>query len=698
MAGALILAPTVNVSAQNTLQFTGVSATSEKAIQLHWASNTNELYEIDYATSLIDTNTGATTWIKLYDNYPSQGTNTFIADSGNYDYVPEILHPINDSMRFYRVVMTGTTTSPTNPTVAVTFPTNGATLSGDVTFTVAASSPEFLNDVELFIDGEQQWFSGDRANFVVNTSEWPNGPHTIFAIARSSSGVEGFTGDNSMTYGSAASAYVNVNFNNLVSEFHLSEPYFEPSLGQTQIVTATFAANCNWTLQIQDANSNAVRTVTGSGTSLNFAWDGTGDGGIDIPDGIYSYQISAQTNGMAFSSMSLESSATRATMLSSVTDDSVTAPYIIDDSGNILPLAIYPPGFDTNGLIIVDATAADIQSLRPTPLRSVSASPMLMASTAQSNGQSYGANNSSSTSSSQTTKGPKRKPRVGVKNSSGSFGICYYTYPFHAFMQQPTTGWLYPLRQFTGTDGSGASSSYFEYPSLTSFKTISDGFVQVMKIGATQGSYKPAFVKGDTQWGAQDIKKPSKGGSSIFNTCNFGLLMTHGVYGTLSEDDNIKYTYLLLYDQKYGSSWTRLSDMDFGSTGKNGLRWMTILSCSMLYGPNVSSMANHSLLPDNENLHLLLGANTKTYASWDYGYLYASNLVQNVSIWTSLQNASTTAFNEAYAVPANQAKMTYPVTLRVMGYQTCIGDSMFQYNDPDPNSSYQMIDSTVFTP
>jgi hypothetical protein len=32
---------------QNTLQFTGVNATSEKAIQLHWASNSNEVYQVD---------------------------------------------------------------------------------------------------------------------------------------------------------------------------------------------------------------------------------------------------------------------------------------------------------------------------------------------------------------------------------------------------------------------------------------------------------------------------------------------------------------------------------------------------------------------------------------------------------------------------------------------------------------------------
>ena len=40
---------------QNQLKFTSVNATVEGAIQLHWASNTNDYYEIDYADSIIDT-------------------------------------------------------------------------------------------------------------------------------------------------------------------------------------------------------------------------------------------------------------------------------------------------------------------------------------------------------------------------------------------------------------------------------------------------------------------------------------------------------------------------------------------------------------------------------------------------------------------------------------------------------------------
>jgi hypothetical protein len=255
---------------------------------------------------------------------------------------------------------------------------------------------------------------------------------------------------------------------------------------------------------------------------------------------------------------------------------------------------------------------------------------------------------------------------------------------------------LQPL--FTGLAGGAPNSGYHSWGTLKAFKDVADGFAQIMKIGSTNGTYKPAFIKTDEQWGPQDIQKSSLGGSSIFNTCNFGLLLTHGSYGTQPEIDGIKYTYLALFDQKHGSSYVRLSDMDFGSSGTDGLRWMTILSCNMLFPANVTSMINHSKMPDNDNLHLLLGATTTTYAVNTFGAYYATNLLDNASIWNSFQNAGTVSFSEAYTFPQLRAGMTNTVTFRVMGYNSCIGDSLFLHNDPDQNTAYQILNQTVFTP
>ena len=136
------------------LNFNAVSATSEGAIRLSWNSTSNEVYEIDYADQMVDISQGGPNWQPLYTEYPSHGTNTFITDAGNYDLVPEIPHPTLSSMRFYRIALAGTNTSPTNPTVAITFPTNRASLSGEVTVVVSSASPEILTEVKLYVDGE----------------------------------------------------------------------------------------------------------------------------------------------------------------------------------------------------------------------------------------------------------------------------------------------------------------------------------------------------------------------------------------------------------------------------------------------------------------------------------------------------------------------------------------------------------------
>jgi hypothetical protein len=54
VAGVSILALAVHCLAQTNLQFTSVNATPEGAIQLHWVSIPNAIYEIDYADSLRD--------------------------------------------------------------------------------------------------------------------------------------------------------------------------------------------------------------------------------------------------------------------------------------------------------------------------------------------------------------------------------------------------------------------------------------------------------------------------------------------------------------------------------------------------------------------------------------------------------------------------------------------------------------------
>ena len=304
VATAVIFAVVIHLFGQTPLQFTDIKTTEEGAIRLSWQSKSNTLYSVQYANELSD----QTDWETLTDIYPSHGTNTFFLDTGDYFKTPFVLHPRNLPARFYRILNEGTNGAPP-PKVSITSPASGFVAVGNVTITVTASTDQATLLTRLYVDGQEMPPANTSTNFaangtnyltdgyVINSCEWLNGTHTLFAVAECASDFAGPVNVAPAQMGHAVSAYVPVTFSNLIAGFSWSEPFFEPSLGQTQMVSAVFAANVNWTLRMLNASSNVVRTVTGSGNSMQFAWDGSGDGGTSLTAGVYHYLLSAQTNG-----------------------------------------------------------------------------------------------------------------------------------------------------------------------------------------------------------------------------------------------------------------------------------------------------------------------------------------------------------------------------------------------------------------
>jgi len=137
-----------------TLQFTGIKANLEGAIRLQWASQSNQVYQVQCTDALAGNEDGTTAWRVLYDNYPSHGTNTFWLDTGDYFADPVILHPKAMPMRFYQIVNVGADTT-NKPSVSVSSPTNGAALSGDVTVLVSAVTDQSIIHTKLYVDGEE---------------------------------------------------------------------------------------------------------------------------------------------------------------------------------------------------------------------------------------------------------------------------------------------------------------------------------------------------------------------------------------------------------------------------------------------------------------------------------------------------------------------------------------------------------------
>lgn len=91
---------------------------------------------------------------------------------------------------------------------------------------------------------------------------------------------------------------------------------------------------------------------------------------------------------------------------------------------------------------------------------------------------------------------------------------------------------------------------------------------------------------------------------------SFGLFATHGTYGTSPDytANQCQQMYFPIDGGTNGSpAWVRMSEMDFGSAGTNGLKWMAILACSSLREDKWNSMQNAGITPFNNDLHLMMG-------------------------------------------------------------------------------------------
>ena len=609
LGAGLLLA--FGASAQN-IALTNTSVNVEGAIHLEWQSETGAVYRVEYSDELSD----SITWRTLYDRYPSHGTNTFWLDTGNYVATPYISHPQKTSSRFYRIFKSDTdTVNP--PMVSIATLTNNFTASGDLMVTVVASTEQATISAKLYVDGEEiptvLDFSRGSSNgtnyvtnnYVINTCEWPNGSHVLFATAECASTSPWGRNVGTVSWGHNVSPYVIGTFDNLIERFSFSEPFFNPEAGQTQQVSAVFTANVDWTLEIQNDETNTVRTVTGSGGAMLYNWDGTGNGGTNLAPGLYTYLLTVSTNGQALSSSSgggggaVEGPPSTSSASSSGGMQSIE-----------LLLPPLPPGLsygqDENGNEITSVWVE-----QPTFRSEASTS-----SLEQESLSSEAAFTSNYQSNSQSTRGPKRPPTNPVKGVAGKFGLAYQDFwPNGISLPAPLNGLLPNTR--VQLEGSSGTINFAHLGNNSSM----DNFVSQMK----RGAWEPAFIKKNWDLKRIDLIKQSLGGSNIFSTggVSFGVYDTHGTYGT-SPDYTANQCQQMYFPIDQGTNasptWIRMSELNFGSSGTNGLKWMAILACNSLKEAKWQSMQNAGITPFNSNLHLLMGTDV-VVDDWGMGML-----------------------------------------------------------------------------
>jgi flagellar hook assembly protein FlgD len=80
----------------------------------------------------------------------------------------------------------------------------------------------------------------------------------------------------------------------------VSESYISPNgdrVKDSTNLSATFTQPSDWTLAIKGLLGSAVRTFTGSATSISQTWDGRDNNGTIVSDGTYTYQLDAIGTG-----------------------------------------------------------------------------------------------------------------------------------------------------------------------------------------------------------------------------------------------------------------------------------------------------------------------------------------------------------------------------------------------------------------
>lgn len=658
--------------------FTEVKATSGGAIQLKWNSVSNALYTFEYATGVIN---AGTVWHTLYENYPSLGTNSFWTDAGN-SHVPTIIpHPADDAMRYYRAVQTATNDLASAPVVTVDSPANNSTVTGYATISVGVTSSLTVNSLRLFVDGEEVGYQDDTAtNFVINTCQFGNGVHKIHVVAENSSGSEttGTASDVVENYG--VSPAITVTFDNFVTDFRGKLRRQDPALYETNRFTAKFASYADWTLSITNQSGVAVRTVTGSGSSMDYTWDGTDDNSLTPASGGYGVVLSASTSSSSM--MQMQQSLPFA-MQDAIANGEST--FLIEQP----PL---PPGLEYVSPQNELSKTSFIEMAIPTEYFALAydipqASRLNFASFG--GGMTLSATGDSGSGGQTTVLHPM--PSLWFAYI-GTVGIVYQgNHPdnvAYGLDKRPSNGLLGRVT-LNVTPGS--------YGPLKTAKKIEFGFSKYMD----DAGYRLKFSKGDSDVHAADLRKASKGGSNIFNNVDIGLLIGHGTYGsgTSPADYTIagsgpKQSYYPVYTGGTGYDWVRFSEFDFGKAGAGGLKWMCMLTCNNMVNSVFQDCYNKEVLPINDNLHLLCGAKTSVYITSNFGLKYAAYLTGFHTDRVGIKDAWFAAGHASQGI--NPA---VSVTFRVAGWPACFGDDLVNYSAPDSGNPADItfVDEKVTT-
>jgi hypothetical protein len=337
-----------------------------------------------------------------------------------------------------------------------------------------------------------------------------------------------------------------------------------------------------------------------------------------------------------------------------------------DGSGDAVPLELYPPGTDTNSLIISQASEQE-QAGGSSASRTRFFGAMSGGNDSLEPGYTGSANQAAPAA-------PDRPPTAPEAGYNGTYGYAYQSY-----LANGTNGFVAPsplannggIRTFVQMAGQHGSTP----PTFLPLRFALDeavGFTYVQG-----GAWQSGFTRGDDELTIGDLR----GTNTPLNGVDVAFLLTHGTYGE-SQDftaGGCKQMYFPIASGN-GAQFLRMSEMKFGGDGTNGLKWLAFPACFSLYHVNWTSMQNQHIYPYNPGLHLLLGSDTVNYTGGKIGENWAKFMVGDakatpprspVSIKTAWYLGSTFAYTNARA-RFDQV----PIIFAATGDSACQGDML----------------------
>jgi hypothetical protein len=190
-------------------------------------------------------------------------------------------------------------------------------------------------------------------------------------------------------------------------------------------------------------------------------------------------------------------------------------------------------------------------------------------------------------------------------------------------------------------------------------------------------------------WSAGPIKSDDglnigdlRGGGTPFNQPDIVLLALHCEYGTsfdyLAGPHPVKQMYFPI-TAGTGAQYLRMSEMQFGGDGTNGLKWIAIDACNSLYHVNWANMQSQQVYPYTSGLHLMLGADTINATHPHLGVCWAKFMLGNPK---SVPPKPPEAIRLAWYDGATYAFTNWPapigatITFAVAGDPACLNDML----------------------